>query len=64
MDTPVQQQMSKIMAANTPLQQQLDAIVAQGRSQLPADLLQQLLSTIEHLIDPSIIIAQLKKLRG
>lgn len=38
------------MGANTPLQQQLDEIVAQGRSQLPADLLKQLLSPIEQLI--------------
>ncbi len=38
------------MQANTPLQQQLDEIVAQGRSQLPADVLQKLLSPIEQLI--------------
>lgn len=38
------------MQANTPLQQQLDAIAAQGRGQLPADVLQQLLSPIEQLI--------------
>jgi peroxiredoxin len=50
MNTSEQQQVSNIIAANTPLQQQLDEIVAQGRSQLPAALLQQLLSTIEQLI--------------
>ncbi len=38
------------MQANTPLQQQLDEMVAQGRSQLPADVLQKLLSPIERLI--------------
>ncbi len=38
------------MQTNTPLQQQLDEMVAQGRSQLPADVLQKLLSPIEQLI--------------
>jgi peroxiredoxin len=38
------------MPTNTPLQQQLDEFLAQGRSLLPADLLQDLLSPIEQLI--------------
>jgi peroxiredoxin len=38
------------MPTNTPLQQQLDEFLAQGRSQLPADLLKDLLSPIEQLI--------------
>ena len=50
MSTSEQQQVSKTAAVNTPLQQQLDEIVAQGRSQLPTELLQQLLSTIERLL--------------
>jgi peroxiredoxin len=50
MSTSEQQKLVNTTATNTPLQQQLDEIVAQGRSQLPAELLQQLLSTIEQLI--------------
>src|SRR5690348_3787693 len=50
MSTSEQQQVSEIIAVNSPLQQQLDELVAQGRSQLPAERLQQLLSTIERLI--------------
>jgi peroxiredoxin len=38
------------MPTNTPLQQQLDEFLAQGRSLLPADLLQDLLRPIEQLI--------------
>jgi peroxiredoxin len=38
------------MPTNTPLQQQLDEFLAQGRSLLPAHLLQDLLSPIEQLI--------------
>lgn len=48
-----EQQGSKTTNANIPLQQRLDEIVAQGRSRLPAKLLQQLLSTIEQLITSS-----------
>lgn len=49
MDRQIQQAVKKI-AENTPLQQQLDEIVAHAKSQLPADLLNTLLSSIEQLI--------------
>jgi peroxiredoxin len=42
--------MATTMPTNTPLQQQIDEFLAQGRSLLPADLLQDLLSPIEQLI--------------
>jgi peroxiredoxin len=42
--------MATTMPTNTPLQQQLDEFLAQGRSLLPADLRQDLLSPIEQLI--------------
>lgn len=50
MSTSARQHLSETIAANMPLQQQLDEIVTQGKSQLPAELLQQLLSTIERLL--------------
>jgi peroxiredoxin len=49
-ETQVQQQIRTIMQANTPLQQQLDAALALGKNHLPAELLAQLLSTVEQLI--------------
>ena len=39
-----------MLAKNTPLQQQLNEIVAQARNQLPTDLLNVLLGSIEQLI--------------
>src|SRR6266568_7986221 len=42
--------MATNMPTNTPLQQQLDEVLAQARSQVPADLLKDLSSPIEQLI--------------
>src|SRR5438067_1080733 len=84
--------------ADIPLQQQTDALFAQAKSQIPADLLQDLLSPIEqliaskavekalkegtqapdftlhdalanpmtlsHLLDPSVVIAEIRELKG
>jgi peroxiredoxin len=45
-----ERKLQAIMATNVPLHQQLDAVLALGKSLLPAVLLSQLLSTIEQLI--------------
>jgi peroxiredoxin len=42
--------MATNLPTNTPLQQQLDEVLAQARSQLPADMLKDLSSPIEQLI--------------
>lgn len=45
-----EEQLQAIMATDAPLQQQLDAVLKLGQSHLPAELLSQLLSTVEQLI--------------
>jgi peroxiredoxin len=50
MNKQIQQETNKIENENTPLQQQLDELLAQGRRQLLADLLNTLMSSIKQLI--------------
>lgn len=46
----IQQQIRTLLQANMPLQQQLDAALAFAKSHAPAELLAQLLSTVEQLL--------------
>jgi peroxiredoxin len=61
MDTSIQQVMSTSTTVSTPLQQQLDDMLAQARSQLPADLLKLLMSSIERLITSGAVEQALKE---